>query len=182
MPGWGACLFSDAANKWWGNMQFGSTSAEPSGISLSSLRPGVGANLRELRQAFEAQDWRACLPSSSSDAVLLGLAHDMRAFESAVVQQSKTNPSYDDLGLASPVAILLQLLIDYAAGGGPPPKSFNISKRGMLDSLKAYQWALEREIVTRIIGLGGEADTEVLLETISKHAKQPKWQVHNRKR
>ncbi len=38
----------------------------------------------------------------------------------------------------------------------------------MFESLRSYQWAVEREIVTRLTGLSGCDDTEVLLERLTE--------------
>ncbi len=41
-----------------------------------------------------------------------------------------------------------------------------INESNVLASLRVYQWAVEREIVTRITGINGENDEHILLDAL----------------
>lgn len=64
--------------------------------------------------------------------------------------------------------LVLSLMIGMRPGV-PLTKGFSIGERALFDSLKIYQWAVEREIVTRITGIsGGGGDEEQLLDSLRK--------------
>jgi hypothetical protein len=70
-----------------------------------------------------------------------------------------------DSSIAAPLMLVLCLLM-----GGDRPASLSeltISERALYDSLRVYQWAVEREIVTRITGIGGEDDEATLLSKLT---------------
>lgn len=136
-------------------------------MMLQSLRPRAGADILQLKDLLEGRGWRGSLPSALPDAVLLGLARDFRTVECSATGECSEEPV-----LAPPLYAVMNLLMQHPAHGSEKPREFDISERGMTGALQAYQWAVEREIVSRIVGIGSSRDVASLLVAIDDAAKQ----------
>ncbi|MCW5648254.1 MAG: hypothetical protein KIS62_00765 [Ramlibacter sp.] len=74
----------------------------------------------------------------------------------------------EDGALAAPLMLVLSLLLGMRPSTSLT-KGFSIGERALFESLKIYQWAVEREIVTRITGVGdGTRDEAHLLDALQK--------------
>jgi hypothetical protein len=135
-------------------------------MMLKSLRPREGANLVQLKGLFEGRGWQATLPSALPDTVLLGLARDLRSVECSASGESDEEPE-----LPAPMYVVLKLLMEHPARGSDV-NELELSQQGMTGALQAYQWAIEREIVTRIVGMGSSRDAASLVVAVNKAAKQ----------
>ncbi|HXE48733.1 MAG TPA: hypothetical protein VN663_10200 [Ramlibacter sp.] len=132
--------------------------------------------MKELNSVFEGSNWQTCLPSSLSESHLLGLTLDMRHFEAAEVQPTQTAPN-----LAGPLYTVLRLLMEHPATK-PPSGKLSLPEETVWRSLKVYQWGLEREIVNRIIGVGGETDRESLIDAMTDTSKASRFRRSERGR
>jgi hypothetical protein len=129
-------------------------------MRLQSLRPTEGADLLQLRHLLEGRGWRAALPQSLSDDLLLRLGRDFRSVESSIGGSAREQ---GPLSLAPPMYVVMKLLLGHPAQGGPV-QSLSLSELGLMRALQTYQWGLEHEIVTRIVGLTSPSQTSSLLE------------------
>ena len=60
--------------------------------------------------------------------------------------------------------LVLSILLDSQTRPAP----ISISEAALFNSLKSYQWAVEREIVTRLTGVGGRDDMDALLKRLAQ--------------
>ena len=67
--------------------------------------------------------------------------------------------------VAAPMMLVMCLLFG-STKPGERKDELTVSERALWDLMRVYQLAVEREIVTRIIGIGGD-DEESLLEQLS---------------
>lgn len=128
-------------------------------MTLASLRPKEPTDLTRLSAVLQKQNAKtAALPASLPEPILISVARDLRSLE---------DPDEKDQGgelkLAAPMMLVLSLIL----GQGSKAK-MSIGEQAMFDSLKSYQWAVEREIVTRLTGVGGQNDTDTLLDRLAE--------------
>ena len=127
-------------------------------MSLSTLRPTQPTDLAQLSD-FLRQKWRQdALPASLTESMLLSVARDLRSLEEA----SDLEPAPS---VAAPMMLVMCLLFG-STKPGERKDELTVSERALWDLMRVYQLAVEREIVTRIIGIGGD-DEESLLEQLS---------------
>lgn len=69
---------------------------------------------------------------------------------------------------SSYLAAPLMLLFLLHTGNRNSKAEFTIGESAVYRSLHLYQWAVEREIVTRLVGAGGLNDESALLEGLEK--------------
>ena len=90
--------------------------------------------------------------------MLLSVARDLRSLEEG--SEEEPTPS-----IAAPMMLVMCLVL-----GSAKPRTkkdeMTVSESALWDLMRVYQWAVEREIVTRITGIGGN-DEESLLEQFS---------------
>ncbi|WP_304782336.1 hypothetical protein [Hydrogenophaga sp.] len=94
--------------------------------------------------------------------MLLSVARDLRSIEGA--------DAAEQTSIAAPMMLVLSLLLG-APQRGDAKSSLSISEATLYASLRVYQWAVEREIVTRLTGVGGQLDEEELLQNLKDTAK-----------
>lgn len=128
-------------------------------MTLTSLRPLKPTDLTHLSTVLRKQNARkAALPTELPEPILISVARDLRSLE---------DPDEDDDGdrasLAAPMMLVLTILL-----GSKGQNAMPIGERAMFDSLKSYQWAVEREIVTRLTGIGGRDDMDILLRRLGQ--------------
>ena len=128
-------------------------------MTLASLRPHEPTDLTDLSTVLRKQNARkAALPTQLPEPILIAVARDLRSLE---------DPDEDDDGgqtsLAAPMMLVLTIIL-----GSKGQNAMSIGERAMFDSLKSYQWAVEREIVTRLTGVGGRDDMDVLLSRLAQ--------------
>ncbi|MES2280197.1 MAG: hypothetical protein V4542_02185 [Pseudomonadota bacterium] len=114
---------------------------------LASLRPHTSVNLKELTRHGETGPLHLLYPSALNESVLLGLARDLRQLES--------QPDDRDASEAS-LAPSLYLVCEFLMRPGTTYHSsgqFEMSEAAMARAIRVLQAAIEREIVTRIVGI-----------------------------
>lgn len=98
--------------------------------------------LRELRHLFSSQNWQLAMPAKFSDPWLRGVARDLRKLDL---------PDLESCCIERPLFLIACIATARAALLGRHVKAFENEDALRLGS--AYQYLVEREIVTRAIGL-----------------------------
>jgi hypothetical protein len=117
-------------------------------MELKDLRPSRGADLAQLQSFIDPDDWRSVLPSGLSDFDLLALALDFRTVE--VMLTGSATPK-DAESMSTVLCVVLNLLKN-AGGEGDDGNEVSASWDELVRVMTVYQWALEREVATRILG------------------------------
>lgn len=134
-------------------------------MDLCSHRPTQPTDLVELTSVLRRHSPRqAALPASLPEPLLLSVARDLRSIE------DPDHYDEDDEAqgwLAAPMMLVFSLMLGDRRGKATE-KEVTVSESALFASIQSYQWAIEREIVTRITGKGGEKDEEILLQKISE--------------
>lgn len=125
-------------------------------MKLESMRQSQGADLVQLHAAISGRGWEGALPSALPDKLLLELARDFRDAE-ALFKKPKV-----EVDIASPVLAVMTLLKEHPDRSGARKVLTEMSEDTVQGALYAYQWALEREIVSRIVGTGTKRDSTFL--------------------
>lgn len=113
---------------------------------LASLRPQTSVNLKELTRHGMAGPLHRLYPSALKESMLLSFARDLRQLESLSDRDASEVP------LAPSLYLVCEFLMRpgttcHAAG------QFEMSEAGMVQAIRVLQAAIEREIVTRIVGI-----------------------------
>ena len=129
-------------------------------LSLSTLRPSQPINLAKLSEFLRnKKEVQPALPASLTEPMLLAVARELRALE----EGSEDDPS---MSLTAPMLLVLSLLLDSSQPGAKKDK-VSVSDSTLWELMRVYQWAVEREIVTRITGVGCD-DEKHLIERLSR--------------
>lgn len=115
---------------------------------LQAIRPTTGANLTLLHALVEGGGWEGALPSAMPDELLLALAKDFREVELVVTKDQELTASS-----GAPIFAVMNTLSQLPNN---PMRDFCLSEQGVVQALTLYQWALEREIISRITGIDSE--------------------------
>ena len=94
------------------------------------------------------------------DAVLLRLARDFRAVEEGLCGESSGN---EEIPSFRPAVYVLMSLVSQHPSLAEVSGELPDSVEGMMQALQMYQWGLEREIVTRIVGVKSSDLTSALV-------------------
>lgn len=130
-------------------------------LTLASLRPQAPTDLPNLSNALQKRNARrAALPNELPEPLLISVARDLRSLE--VMDEDSDS---GQTTLAAPMMLVFSLLL---GSRGQNAAQLSIGGQAMLESLRSYQWAVEREIVTRITGISGSDDVEVLLTRLTE--------------
>lgn len=128
-------------------------------MSLSTLRPTQPTDLSQLTAFLNLKNGRhGALPASLTEPMLLSVARDLRSLEEG--DDVEPVPS-----IAAPMMLVICLVMGSAKPGSKKDE-LTLSESALWDLMRVYQWAVEREIVTRITGVGGD-DEDSLLEKLS---------------
>jgi hypothetical protein len=128
-------------------------------VSLSTLRPTQPTDLVQLSEFLRRKKGRrGALPASLTEPMLLSIARDLRSLEEG--NDAEPVPS-----IAAPMMLVICLVLGTARPGAKKDE-MTVSESALWDLMRVYQWAVEREIVTRITGIGGD-DEESLLEQLA---------------
>ena len=125
-------------------------------MNLSDLRPTQPTELALLSESLRGKKAQAAVPSALPEHFLISVARDLRMLEEH--EDDEHGSSY----LAAP----LMLLFFLHTGSRKGRAEFTIGESAVYRSLHVYQWAVEREIVTRLVGAGGVNDEATLLERL----------------
>lgn len=128
-------------------------------VTLASLRPLQPTDLTDISTLLRGPNARiAALPAELPESILISVARDLRSLENLDSLEGDGSTS-----LAGPMTLLLTILLESTAENG---SSLSIGERAMFECLKTYQWAVERELVTRLTGTGGRDDMDMLLRCL----------------
>ena len=128
-------------------------------MSLSTLRPTQPTDLSQLTAFLNLKNGRhGALPASLTEPMLLSIARDLRSLE----EGSDIEPAPS---IAAPMMLVMCLVLG-STKPGTKKDEMTVSENALWDLMNIYRWAVEREIVTRITGIGGD-DEESLLEQLS---------------
>ena len=130
-------------------------------LTLGSLRPDAPTDLTNLSKVLQKQNaGTAALPNALPEPLLISVARDLRSLE-AFDEDSDSGQAT----LAAPMMLVFSLLL---GSPGQNASQLSIGGRAMFESLKSYQWAVEREIVTRLTGISGCDDMDVLIDRLTE--------------
>lgn len=135
-------------------------------MQLETLRPRKGADLDALQALFEGRSWKAALPQSLPDPILIALAKDLRGVEAYLC--SDDEPQECPAAMAPAVLAITTLLSrdDKALAMHPQ----RISEGGLMRAMQVYQWGVEREIVSRITGISTSIQSSSFVESLERCA------------
>jgi hypothetical protein len=121
---------------------------------LEALRPKTPTSLKELTRLSDPDAQHLLYPSALKEAVLLCLARDLRMVERLSFERGEL-----DAPLAPSLFVVCELLMrpgtKYHASG-----PFQMTETGFARAIKALQCAIEREIVSRIVGVSSEINED----------------------
>lgn len=121
---------------------------------LEALRPKVSTNLKELTRLTASDAQHLLYPSALNETILLCLARDLRMVERLSFEGGEL-----DAPLAPSLFVVCELLMrpgtKYHASG-----QFQMTETGLARAIKALQCAVEREIVSRIVGVSSELNED----------------------
>lgn len=130
--------------------------------TLQQLRPSTGGDLHQLHGLLEGRGWQSTLPQSLPEPVLLRLARDFRCVEMSATETESSDyvPS-----LAPAMYVVMKLLAQHPARKDEKG-ALELSESGLMHALQLYQLDLEREIVSRIVGISPSSLTTKTLERL----------------
>ena len=121
---------------------------------LEALRPKTPTSLKELTRLTASDAQHLIYPSALKETVLLCLARDLRMVERLSFEGGDL-----DAPLAPSLFVVCELLMrpgtKYHASG-----QFQITETGLARAIKVLQSAIEREIVSRIVGVSSEINED----------------------
>ncbi len=121
---------------------------------LEALRPKTPTSLKELTRLTASDAQHLLYPSALEETVLLCLARDLR-----MVERLSFDGGELDAPLAPSLFVVCELLMrpgtKYHASG-----QFQMTETGLARAIKVLQDAIEREIVSRIVGVSSELDED----------------------
>lgn len=126
---------------------------------LQNLRPATTTDLAVLSRMAESQPISALLPSKLSETTLLSLALDLRRVELMVKQDAEASSS-----LSVAVYLVVKYLMLLASPKGN--RKISISEDSLFQAVQILSITVEREIVTRIIGVSDQNGDEYLLSAL----------------
>jgi hypothetical protein len=129
-------------------------------VTLASLRPTEPTDLTRLSEVLRNQNTKkAALPAALPEPFLIAVARDLRTLE---------DPDEEDEAAPTCLAGPMMLVLSIMLGSQNRQDRMSISESALFNSLKTYQWAVEREIVTRLTGVGGAEDMDILLKRLAQ--------------
>lgn len=127
-------------------------------MNLSDLRPTEPTELALLSESLRENSAMAAMPSALPEHFLISIARDLRMLEEH--KKDELASRY----LAAPMMLVFLLHMD----SRKVEAEFTIGESVLYRSLHVYQWAVEREIVKRLVGGQGLNDESTLLERLEK--------------
>ena len=135
-------------------------------MNLSELRPTQPTDLAPLSEYLLGKSVHAAMPSSLPEQFLISIARDLRMLE-------EHEEDEEDEHASSYLAAPLMLLLFLHTGSGKNKAELTIPESALYRSLHMYQWAVEREIVTRLVGVGALKDEAMLLKNLEEARMAP---------
>lgn len=129
---------------------------------LEKLHPSDTTSLAELRSLTNKQNYQSVLPAALPEPMLLSIAKELRLVERLM----KGDPAAEPSAVAA-VALVLELeLLMRPKKGRAQLEELGLSDIAMSRALIVLQLALEREIVSRAVGIRSDDETEVFLSAL----------------
>lgn len=138
-------------------------------MQLQALRPKHGVDLLEAHSLIRGSGWRAVLPDALPEPVLLGLAHDFKLIECGLAGELKEQED-DASSLATAIYIITKLLTQHS-GRGEDAADVSVSESGLVRAIQYYQWSIEREISSRILGRSSTTQIDSFLDSLWRSAR-----------
>ena len=127
---------------------------------LETLHPTDKTSLADVRSLFSLQNYRAALPSALTEPLLISLTRDLRVIERVMKGDSVVEPE-----AAAAVYLVLQLMMRPQKGRSGR-EQLSLSEFAMASALTVLQVALEREIVSRAVGVRADQEDESFLAAL----------------
>lgn len=128
--------------------------------ALSQFQPNQPTDLARLAKVVrEVKADIPSLPSNLPDDLLISVARDLRAIE-------QPDQVEDHTLLSAPLFLVMDL--NLKTRRVTSPEGMQMSQEEVQSDIRAYQWAVEREIVARMIGADSVQDEETLLKVIRR--------------
>jgi hypothetical protein len=127
---------------------------------LEMLHPRDTTSLAELRYLTNRQNYQSVLPAALPEPMLLSIAKELRLVERLMKGDSAAEPS-----AVAAVALVLELLMRPKKGRARL-EELELSDTAMSHALIVLQLALEREIVSRAVGIRADDEAEVFLSAL----------------
>lgn len=126
---------------------------------LQSLRPSTATDLAALGRMLESQPISDLLPSKLSEPTLLSLALDLRRVE-LMAKGGEDAP--ESLGVA--MYLVMKYLMHLSSK--KDARNFSIQEETIFRAVQILSITVEREIVTRIVGVSDDRGDEYLLSSL----------------
>ncbi len=126
---------------------------------LQTLRPISTTDLSLLSRFAESRPVEELLPSKLSEPILLSLALDLRRVELMVKQDADASSS-----LSVAVYLVVKYLMLLASPKGD--RKISIPEESLFQAVQILSITVEREIVTRIVGVSDQNGDEYLLSAL----------------
>lgn len=128
--------------------------------ALAQFQPNRPTDLARLAKVVrEVKADVSPLPSHLPDDLLISIARDLRAIE-------EPDQVEDHTFLSAPLFLVMDL--NFKTKRISSSEELQISQEKVQADIRAYQWAVEREIVGRMIGASSIQDEETLLKVIRR--------------
>lgn len=121
---------------------------------LEALRPKASTSLKELTRLTASDAQHLLYPSALKETVLLCLARDLRLIERLSFEGGEL-----DAPLAPSLFVVCELLMRPGTKYHPNGQ-FQMTETGLARAIKVLQGAVEREIVSRIVGVSSGLDED----------------------
>lgn len=131
---------------------------------LHNLRPAKATDLGALSQMLDGQPVQLLLPSRLSDEILLSLALDLRRLEAM---------QFGGVDAGDSLSVVLYVALKFLAHFSPnhpnhPNDRREFSEESVFEATQILGFAIEREIVTRLVGVSDGRGDEVFLDTLKR--------------
>lgn len=128
--------------------------------ALSQFQPSQPTDLARLAKVVrQGRANISSLPSHLPDDLLISVARDFRAIE-------EPDQVEDHTLLSAPLFLVMDL--NLKSNGASSTHGLQMSQDEVQADIRAYQWAVEREVIARIIGANSRKDEETLLKVIRR--------------
>lgn len=126
---------------------------------FQNLRPAQGTDLAELSRLAEITPVSDLLPSKLDDSILLSIALDLRRVEMMVKKDTEATTS-----LSVATYLVMKYLMHLAATKNV--RKVSIQEESLFQAVQILSITVEREIVTRIVGVSDDRGDEYLLNSL----------------
>lgn len=119
-------------------------------------------NLSTIAKAIESRPAESALPSSLDDVILHQIARDLRLIELSCTVDDSIEPP-----LAGPMYLILHMMQSQSESL-KGSSSLQMNEESLQHWLQRYMYYIEREVVSRAIGMPNQQDTDHLIFEIKE--------------